>query len=452
MLLSVLAITRLAIKQCFKTCYAWLLFALSILCIAGAIGRGSEIEMVRQISLCWLPFAILIIFGIGVLWMGCSSMANDIEEKRFIGTAVAPVKKGTIWVGRWLGLLVSTALLLGVVFLLVGINGAISLGTERPREQLELLPKSKAQVIQEIYADMLATASEEAGGEFVQNEEQKQQTIDELSRQLSWQYFPLSAGASRAWEFSLNAFSLKPQEIINLKLSFLSMAGTTGGADGVLKIYSNTSVEPIAEFDMTSDARGNVFFELPTDKLISAESIRIVYENAPEEKGGATVLIGYEESLQVLAPKGNYWVNLFYAYLMCLGLLSIMAAMGITSGMQYSFPVAIFTALVVMLMFVIASGNAINDCADTGTCGHNHGEKEKTAQFSELVHKGAQGVSRAVHYTTASFIKEEPLAKLGSNRLIARHNVAEWSLVSFLILPLFLCLIGSVVLSRKEFK
>lgn len=453
MILSILATTKLAIKQCFKTCYAWLLLVLSILCIAGAIGRGSELAMVRQISLCWLPLAIVVIFGVGILWMGCSSIANDIEEKRFIGTAVAPVKKSSVWIGRWLGLVLSTALLLAIVFFMIGINGKLAVGSERPHDKLELLPESREQTINEIYEQMLIDASRDAGGEFVQNKEQKLETMKELKRQLSWQYFPLAAGAARTWDFSLESFSLKPQEKIYLKLAFLSMSGTTGGADGMLKIYNKNKNELVAEFEMSSDARGNVYYEISTDKLVGASTVRVVFENASEQAEGSSVLIGYEESLEVFAPIGGFWQNLFYAYLMCLGLLSIMAAMGISFGMQYSFPVAIFSAFVVMLMLVIASGNAINEYDSESSCGHKHnGEEEKTALFSEVVRKSAQGVSSAVHYTTSAFIDEEPLSKLGSNRTISGSKVFEWSVISFIIIPFSLCIIGSVVLSKKEYK
>jgi hypothetical protein len=455
-MVSIFAITKLAIMQCFKTCFAWVLLALSILFIGGLIGRGSDTEMIRQIALCWLPFGILIIFGIGVLWMGCSSMASDIEEKRFIGTAVAPVRKSTVWIGRWIGLMISTAILLGIIFFVIGISASFVVGNERPRERLSILPESREQTIKELYEEMLSDASVDAGKELVLSQKDKEYAIAELRSQLDWQYFQLKPGLTRTWDFSLVSFNLSSDEDVLIRLSFLSSIGTIGGADGVLKIYGITmqgdsTAEPVAEYNVSSELRGNVFFSLPADALKGMKAMRVVFENAVERNDGASVFIGYGESLQVFAPSGGYWQNLLAAYFMCLGLLSIMAAMGITSGMQYSFPVAIFSSLVVMLMFVIASGNAINECVDTGTCGHNHGE-EKPALFSELVREGAQGVSRAVRYTTASFINEEPLAKLGSNRLIAKKKVIEWTVVSFVILPLILCGIGSWVLSKKEFK
>ena len=454
---SILAVTKLAIKQCFKTCYAWLLLVLSILCIVGLWGRGSEPEMVRQITLCWLPFAIIIIFGIGALWMGCSSMANDIEEKRFIGTAVAPVRKSTIWIGRWLGLMIASSMVLFVVFLLIGISATITIGAERPREQLELLQTAKNRTSEEIYSEMLLSASLDSGVEINQTSEAKEKAIAEIRSQLGWQYFPLKPGEKRTWDFSLDGFSSKSNETILIRLAFLSNIGTTGGADGILKIYGISSQasaqdELVHEFELSNESRGNVLLSVPFDKLSNRDIMRVVFENAVERAGGTSILVGYEESLQAFAPKGGFWLNLLYGYLMCLGILSIMAAMGITTGMQYSFPVAIFTAIVVMLMFVIASGDAVTQFDTVGDDGHNHGEEKKPALFTEAVKTGAQGVSKAVHYVTASFLEEEPLAKLGSNQLISNKRVGEWLIVSLVILPAILCMLGSFVLSRKEFK
>lgn len=446
MISSISAITKLTIKQCFKTYYVWILFALSILCVVGAHGRGSDPEMVRQISLCWLPIAILTIFGVGVLWMGCSSISQDIEENRFIGTAVAPVKMGVVWIGRWIGLLLSTALILGAVYFLVGINGMVSVGTERPHEKLELLPNSKDNAADEVYKQLIMVNDS-------LTENQQALLLKEINTQLSGQYFPLSPGNSLSWSYSLDKFKLIPKEKIYISLSFLSMLGMSGGADGVIKIYADELEEPIEQFYMTSDRRGRLRFELPTDKLINASTLHVVYENAQEETGGVRVFIGYDDSIEVEAPNGNYWMNLFFAYMMSLGLISIMAALGITYGMQYSFPVAIFSAFVMMLMLVIASGNVINEYDFESSCGHNHnGEEEKPALFYEMVHKSAQGISSAVHYTTSAFIDEEPLSKLGSNRTISGSKVFEWSLISFIIIPFFLCIIGSAVLSKKEYK
>lgn len=456
-MVAFISIMKLAIKQCFKTCFAWLLLLLSILCIVGTIGRGDEPDVIRQICLYWLPMGVLTIFCVGVIWMGCSSMANDIEEKRFIGTAVAPVKRSTIWFGRWLGLLASAAFLLAIVFVLIGINGVIRLGSARPCERLELLPEAREAAVQNIYIEMLNSLSKDADSVGVSNLEQKEEVLSELRKQIRWQYFPLHAGGIRSWDFSLDGLSLRAGEMLQIKLSFLSSIGTTGGADGTLKVYAiaqskGDELLPVEEYVVSSESRGNVWFDVPSNALLGASAIRVEFENATEQEDGATILVGYEESLQVFAPKEGYWSNLLYAYLMCLGLLSIMAAMGITSGMQYSFPVAIFSALVVMLMLVIASGDAIGEY--TGEAGHSHSEEEEEhpALFADMLRVGAQGASRVVHYITATYIEEEPLAKLGANRLISCGRVGAWSIVSFVILPLLLCGIGSLVLSKKEFK
>lgn len=454
---SILAVTKLSIKQCFKTCYAWLLLVLSVLCIVGVWGRGSEPDMMRQITLCWLPSAIVIIFSIGALWMGCSSMANDIEEKRFIGTAVAPVRKSSVWIGRWLGLMIASSIVLLVVFLLIGFCATITIGAERPREQLELLQTAKNRTSEEIYSEILLSASLDSGEEINQTSELRDKAIAEIRSQLAWQYFPVKPGSSRLWDFSLDGFGPKKNETILIKLAFLSNIGTTGGADGILKIYGlsskvNAVEELVYEHALSSELRGNVLISVPFDKLSDSDTMRVVFENAEERAGGVGILVGYEESLQAFAPNGGFWLNLFYGYLMSLGILSIMAAMGITTGMQYSFPVAIFTALVVMLMFVIASGDAINQFETISDDGHNHGGEKKPALFTETIKASAQGVSKAVHYVTASFLEEEPMAKLGANQLIEKRRVGEWLVVSLVILPAILCSLGSFVLSRKEFK
>lgn len=457
---SIFAITKLAIKQCFRSYFVWLLLFFSILFLVGTIGRGSTPEMVRQISFCWLITGILTIFTIGVLWMGCSSMASDIEEKRFVGTAVAPVSKINVWLGRWFGLVLSTALLLALVFFVVGVNGIFSVGNGRPRDELSFGMEEKSQAINEIYEQLLDEESRLSGGEFVQTPEQKNDTLYKINNRV----FPLPVSRNCRWDFSINGFDFKENETALIQVSFLSGIGTMGGFDGTLKVYGiqksrsheiskSENLSLIEEFTITNDDCGKLNFEFDASRLTDMDKIRIEFINASEENGGATVYVNYDDSVQVFAPKGGYWLNLFYVYIMCLGLLSIVSAFGITTGMQYSFPVAIFTAFVVMLMMLIASNVSPNEIQDGSTHSHNHKEAvSEPSSFNKMISVAAKNLSKAVHYTTSSFIQEEPLKKIGANRYVSGIRVARWSLVSFVILPAILCIIGSIVLFKKEFK
>ena len=49
-----------------------------------------------------------------VLWLGCGTLARDIEECQMQMLAVKPIARWQIWLGKWLGLLMLNAALLAL--------------------------------------------------------------------------------------------------------------------------------------------------------------------------------------------------------------------------------------------------------------------------------------------------------------------------------------------------
>jgi ABC-type transport system involved in multi-copper enzyme maturation permease subunit len=63
------------------------------------------------------------LLGLATLWLGCGTLARDVEECQIQVVAVKPISRWQIWLGKWLGIMSLNAVLLGLaglsIFLLL---------------------------------------------------------------------------------------------------------------------------------------------------------------------------------------------------------------------------------------------------------------------------------------------------------------------------------------------
>src|SRR5712671_4602067 len=67
-----------------------------------------------QILLTYTLSTIAALLGLSTLWLACGTLARDIEECQMQVVAVKPIARWQIWLGKWLGLLLLNAALLGI--------------------------------------------------------------------------------------------------------------------------------------------------------------------------------------------------------------------------------------------------------------------------------------------------------------------------------------------------
>src|SRR5580658_8249081 len=67
-----------------------------------------------QILLTYTLTAITALLGFSTLWLACGTLARDIEECQMQMVAVKPIARWQIWLGKWLGIVLLDAALLGV--------------------------------------------------------------------------------------------------------------------------------------------------------------------------------------------------------------------------------------------------------------------------------------------------------------------------------------------------
>src|SRR2546426_7841979 len=113
----VFAITWLTVKAAFRF---RLVVVLATVLLAGVILLPLVIKDdgtargFTQILLTYTLSLITGLLGLATLWLACGTLARDVEECQIQMVAVKPIARWQIWLGKWLGIMMLNAMLLGV--------------------------------------------------------------------------------------------------------------------------------------------------------------------------------------------------------------------------------------------------------------------------------------------------------------------------------------------------
>src|SRR3954471_16866875 len=122
----ILAIALLTVRAAFR--YR-LVLVMSALLIGGVvvlpiiIKDDGTARGFTQIVLTYTLALITFLLGFVTVWLGCGTLAKEVEEAQMQMVAVKPISRWEIWVGKWLGIMVLNAMLLivagGAVYMLM---------------------------------------------------------------------------------------------------------------------------------------------------------------------------------------------------------------------------------------------------------------------------------------------------------------------------------------------
>src|SRR5881409_2525830 len=111
----ILAIAALTLKAAFRyrlvLVLAGLLLA-SVVVLPLIIKHDGTARGFTQILMTYTLSAITALLGFATLWLGCGTLAREVEECQMQMVAVKPIARWQIWLGKWLGILLLNATLL----------------------------------------------------------------------------------------------------------------------------------------------------------------------------------------------------------------------------------------------------------------------------------------------------------------------------------------------------
>ncbi len=395
-----------------------------------------------------------LIMSIATLWAGCAAIAKEIEDKQLRLIAVKPVRKYEIWLGRWLGWLAINSGLL----IVCGLTILIALQVDMKRQNLS--QQTKADIYKNILTGRLKITPEhiplqkematliknlKQEGEIPENIS-KQEAYNIALKQLMAKRTIVAPAAKKEWTLKLPA-NIPENKQANIKIALKSPIRDGKPTRGTLTVTVPDSPTPILTKKIYEKYNATLFIPLPVEKLKKQQRITITFNN-DDNKRSHTLVFPEKKSVELLIEHSNFINNLIRGMIIILCFLALLSALGITASSIFSFPVATFIAIAVIIatitghyfVFISAPINAIK-------YEHHHDGEETPPGILEKT-----GV---FFITKLKFIFEPVMhfnvtQNLSSGILITGGEIRRAIILMLFIYSGISGIIGSYVLSRRE--
>lgn len=453
-----LALAVLCVRSAVRSRFVICLVLLLLLTIAGlpmTIEGDGTLAGRAQVLLSYTLRLAAAIIGAAMLWVACGSISQEIENRQIHLTAVKPVRRFQIWLGKWLGLLAVCAALLAIsgaaVYSLLRWNIAVSDAGAEERTVLnrEILTgrrrvRPRAEPIHdEVHAlvDRLI-----AGGQVPENES-PQVVFMNVREKLLAQKYSVVPGGSRTWAFDLPAeleASLRNNSEITARFRFRTTSLTRDKLHGRW-IISRSDGTQLLDHAVENRIDGTYTFSVPASALPPGETVFITFRNAARDASN-TVVFDSEAGIEFLVTEASFERNLVMALAVVFCHLALLAAIGLTVSSVFSFPVATFTAASLLLVFAATHYFATDPIAQGG-CGHrHHGEPEDHG----LIDAAGQRILLTLAVVVEPAMELDSLELLADGILVSGRFAGKAVLLLCIIYPALFGLVAGACLNRRE--
>ena len=444
------------------------------------------------------------LLGIASLWMGCGTMAREIEDNVMQMVAVKPVARWRVWFGKWLGIMLLNAALmvptgLAIFFLINARADSSELNEfEKAKLQNEVLvsrssvrePKPNftfsrqraydySKLVEQGKADNQYTPAEQALRMSVtqpehvlslrpdytrlieQNENAPSYELIQQIEELEHQALQVAKGSReivlpgqvRNWFFQIDSSKVDRINENPIYLRFKFNAGDEYDPKSHLCMWSvgaGTSKRwpPDREFnEMTIGSSVFQELELPAgivpDKGENRGLVNVSFANLNDKP----ILFLMEDGPMILYHAGGFGMNLFRGLLIIFFWLGLISAIGLMASSFLSFPVASFMSLGILL--ISASTGTLEQIIDEGgITGINHetGKKDESSMLDGAAIFFASGAVKI----TKSIWGYSPVDSLSNGRTITWATLFWAFFAIIVVMGGLIMALGAYMFHHKE--
>ena len=457
-----------------------------------------------QIVLTYTLGSTTALLGIASLWMGCGTLAREIEDNVMQMVAVKPIARWRVWLGKWLGIMLLNAALmvptgLAIFFLINARADSSELNDfEKAKLQNEVLvsrssvrePKPDftlsrqraydySKLVEQGKADNQYTPAEQALRMSVtqpehvlslrpdytrlieQNENAPSYELIQQIEELEHQALQVAKGSReivlpgqvRNWFFQIDSSKVDRINENPIYLRFKFNAGDEYDPKSHLCMWSvgaGTSKRwpPDREFnEMTIGSSVFQELELPAgivpDKGENRGLVNVSFANLNDKP----ILFLMEDGPMILYHDGGFGMNLLRGLMIIFFWLGLISAIGLMASSFLSFPVATFMSLGILL--ISASPGKLEQIIDEGgITGINH-ETGKKAE-SSMIDGAAICCGSGAVKRTMSIGGYSPVGSLGNGRTITWATLFWAFFAIIVVMGGLIMALGAYMFHRKE--
>jgi len=314
--------------------------------------------------------SVATLLAITVVWMACGAVSLELTNHQLQLVLTKPVHRFQVWLGKWLGIVAMTGILLliagtVVFFMLSHIvrtsheEQVSSAGRHRAITvtRQSITPQSadvEAQVAERIRAMRKAGAAPQA----MTDAQLAYQVRANLRREAS----TLTPRQSRTWLFTL-PHPPRPDQTMLLEFRFASSRVERQ------PVTVGWQVGSMPERMETTLPETGASLVLPANAIAGDGTVHITAINHQIDPP-TTIVFEEESDLKLILQSPGIATNYIQSLLLIFGNLALLAALGLTAGCLFSMPTASFLALFVLL--VMNMSGYITEMAQSGIVTQAH--------------------------------------------------------------------------------
>ncbi|HEY6227268.1 MAG TPA: ABC transporter permease subunit [Verrucomicrobiae bacterium] len=452
-----LAIALLTVRAAFR--YR-LVLVMSALLIGGVVVLPIVIKDdgtargFTQIVLTYTLALITFLLGFVTVWLGCGTLAKEVEEAQLQMVVVKPISRWEIWIGKWLGIMTLNAMLLAVSGAAVYSLMQWKARHLSPKEQQilwsevlvargiarEPMPDYKGDAEKILQQRLKSTA-----GQAVTNIAVLRQYAQE---RVKAEYQLVRPGYMREWEIDLSKHMNELRDVpMHLRLKFnvamennanqyLALIEVGDPADGPTRLWRTPD-----DLKLSADTFHEI--AIPANLFNSRGILKFRFMN----QNDTAILFPLEDGMETLYREGGFFGNFARGLGIIFCWLGFLAALGLMSASFLSFNVAAFFSLGVLLIGV-SSGTLKQIVEEGGMTGVNHetGYTDNPNVIDRVAVPVAKGMLGVL-----SMIKDfSPIDSLSSGRTISWSELGRALFQIWIVMAGILTAIGIITFNRRE--
>ena len=443
------------VRQTFKSAFRyrlfWVLLGLVVVSVVGLPLLLKDDGTARgfiQIMLTYTLSVITVQLGLATLWLGCGSLARDIEECQIQMVAVKPVGRWQIWLGKWLGITLLNATLLA--FSGLCIYGLLQWRAARlPEAQREILRNeiflargSLKEAPPDLEGDVQLQMEKMPNRQSLSPAE-LQEARNRLKQRVQALYQVVPPDHLRRWTVDLGPRRLLLQDqALYLRVKFFAAA--TNAAGTYLGLWQVGPPNSSQARSVPQSLAANTFHEIKIPPNLFDEDGKLTVEFI--NRNNEALIFPLQDGFEVLYREGGFGLNFIRGLSIILCWLALLAALGLAAASLLSFPVASFFSISILVV-ALSSGTLSSVVQEGSLSGPNHETGEVSRSPIDMVllplFRGLLAVVDVVQ-------QHAPVDALSTGRSITWTELGSAFGEIVLFLGGLLALTGMVVLTRRE--
>ncbi|MBL9135279.1 MAG: ABC transporter permease [Verrucomicrobiales bacterium] len=445
------AVVRLTVHAAFRYRLVVVLMALllgAVVVLPMIIKHDGTAQGFTQILLTYTLGVISALLSLVTLWLACGTLARDIDECQMQVVATKPIARWQIWLGKWVGIMVLNAMLLGIA------AGAVYLLMQWRATQLP--PE-----VQESLRSNVLTARRAVKEPLPDLDSRVEQLIRQRLPELEAKGVNLAEFRNQAREMiKANEQLVPPEHFKRFRLDMRAAPGNPENRSTFVRVKFHTpelgakrpyELEIVVGPPETPTRRGTL-------RSLAAEAAHeIEFGPVPLDNEGFLVvdianrsdkplLFPLEDGLEVLYAEGGFGLNYVRALLVTLCGLGLLAAIGLAAASFLSFPVAAFLATTVLILG-LSTGTMKSVVEDRTILGLDH---ETNLPAFPAIDAVMVPVFEAALETVNLVRQFAPIDAVSSGRSVTWGDVARASALVVGLMGGVFAAIGITAFTRRE--